>query len=93
MLSRAYENRTDGIYINRCDKADLFAFSNVRYACGHMGKALGTLMVGFTFELGLRYIFGICLIFMAMQIAMSLYLVKMRKDEERQNLCDKTEQK
>lgn len=93
LISRAYENRTDGIYINRCDKADLFAFSNVRYTCGYMGKALGTLIVGFTFELGVRYIFGICLIFMAMQIAVSLYLVKMRKDEEKQKPCDETEQK
>lgn len=86
-ISRAYENKTDGIYVNRCDKADMFAFSNLRYIFGYMGKALGTLIIGFTFELGLRYIFGICLIFVALQIAMALYLIKMRKNEAKWLLC------
>ena len=62
-------------------------FSNLRYIFGYMGKALGTLIIGFTFELGLRYIFGICLIFVALQIAMALYLIKMRKNEAKWLLC------
>ena len=80
-LSRAYENKTDGIYFNRLDKGQIFVFSNIRYALGFMGKALGTLLCGLLFELGLRYLFGICLIFLFTQITIALYLVKKRKDE------------
>ena len=87
LISRAYENKTDGIYVNRCDKADMFTFSNLRYIFGYMGKATGTLIVGFTFELGLSYIFGICLIFMVLQMTMALYLIKMRKNEAKWLLC------
>ena len=68
-------------------KADMFTFSNLRYIFGYMGKAVGTLIIGFTFELGLRYIFGICLIFLALQMTMALYLIKMRKNEEKWLLC------
>ena len=87
LISRSYENKTDGIYVNRCDTADMFTFSNLRYIFGYMGKAVGTLIVGFTFELGLSFIFGICLIFIALQMTMALCLIKMRKDEAKWLLC------
>lgn len=86
-ISRAYENKTDGIYINRCNKAEMFTFSNLRYIFGYMGKAIGTLIIGFTFELGLRYIFGICISLMVLQITFALCLVKMRKNEAKWLLC------
>ena len=85
-ISRAYENKTDAVYVNRCEKEDLFTFNNIRYVIGYVGKALGVLIIGFTFELGLRYIFGICVLFLFTQIAMALYLVKMRKKEEKSKL-------
>ncbi len=40
-VSRAYENKTNGIYINRCSKTEMFTFANIWYAVGYMGKALG----------------------------------------------------
>lgn len=86
-ISRAYENKTDGIYINRCNKAEMFTFSNLRYIFGYMGKGFGTLIVGFTFGFGLRYIFGICLSLMVLQITSALCLVKMRKNEAKWLLC------
>ena len=87
LISRSYENKTDGIYVNRCANADMFTFSNLRYIFGYMGKATGILIVGFTFELGLSYIFGICLIFMTLQMTMALYLIKMRRNEATWLLC------
>ncbi len=81
-ISRSYENKTDAVYINRCKKEDLFTFNNIRYIFGYVGNALGVLIIGFTFNLGLRYIFGICVIFLFTQIVMALFLVKMRKNEE-----------
>ena len=81
-FSRAYENKTDGLYINRLEKSEIFEFSNIRYAIGFIGKATGTMLCGLIFEFGLRYIFGICLIFLFIQIIMGLYLVKMRKTEQ-----------
>ncbi len=83
LLPRAYENKTDGIYYNRCSSSEIFTFSNIRYGIGYMGKAVGTVICGFTFELGLGYVFAIAIIFIAMQIGMALYLVKLRKWEEK----------
>ena len=82
-ISRSFENKTDGVYVNRCKKEDLFTLSNIRYVFGYVGNALGVLIIGFTFNLGLRYIFGICVIFLFIQIVMALFLVKMRKNEEK----------
>lgn len=81
-VSRAYENKTDGVYINRCSRDKMFTFSNIRYSIGYIGKALGVLLCGFTFTLGLRYIFGVSIIFILIQILMALYLIKLRKTEE-----------
>lgn len=80
-FSRAYENKTDGIYINRCDKDNMFAFANFRYAIDYIGKAFGTLICGFVFELGLRYIFGISIAFIAIQMSLCYILIKLRMNE------------
>lgn len=88
LVSRAFENKTDGIYVNRCEKEEMFAFSNLRYGIGYAGKALGVLICGLVFNLGLRYIFGICVIFLFVQIALGLYLIKLRKDEKQMS-CEK----
>lgn len=85
-VSRAYENKTDGIYLNRCSKMEMFTFSNIRFGVGYLGKAIGTLICGFTFNLGLRYVFGIAIIFIFIQITMALFLIKMRKNEELKSL-------
>lgn len=87
-ISRAYENKTDGLYVNRCDREDLFTFNNLRYIIGYVGKAIGVLIIGFTFELGLRCIFSVSIVFLFLQILLGLFLVKMRKDEEK--LMDRT---
>ena len=85
-VSRAYENKTDGIYVNRCPNQDMLTFSNIRYGVGYIGKAIGTLICGLTFDLGLRYIFGIAIIFIFIQIVMALFLIKLRKNEEKISL-------
>lgn len=81
-VSRAYENKTDGIYINRLPQSQIFIFSNIRYGIGFVGKALGVMICGLVFEYGLRYIFGVCAIFLIVQISLGLYLVKMRNKEK-----------
>lgn len=87
-VSRAYENKTDAIYVNRCKKSEMFTFANIRYGVTYIGKAIGTLICGFTFELGLRCIFGVCIGFMAIQILMAFGLIKMRHDEEKRKNQD-----
>ena len=82
LVSRAYENYTDGCYINRIRSEEQFAFTNYRYAVVSIGKAIGIALAGILFEHGVQLLFGIGIIFLAIQIATSMLLIYLRHKEE-----------
>lgn len=82
-ISRAYENKVDAVYFNRCSGPDMFTFANIRFAVGYIGKSLGIMLCGFMFEFGLRYIFSVSVTFMILQISLAFLLIKLRHNEDK----------
>ena len=81
-LTTAYENKTDAIYLNRIDTKYQLLFSNIRKLVGSLGNAIGLYLTGLLFVLGSKYIFGVAALIGYVQIAIALYLVYLRKNNE-----------
>ena len=81
-LTTAYENKTDAIYLNRIDTKYQLLFSNIRKLVGSLGNAIGLYLTGLLFVFGSKYIFGVAALIGCVQIAIALYLVYLRKNNE-----------
>ncbi len=81
LISTAYENICDGIYINRLDNCYQLSFANVRYIIRFLGEAIGVFFCGIMYELGLRYMFGLSAVFIIIQISLAYYLIYLRRKE------------
>ena len=82
LISTAYENICDGVYINRVEKENQLSFANVRYIIRFLGEAIGVFFCGIMYEIGLKYMFGLSAIFMIFQIGLAYYLIHLRRVEE-----------
>lgn len=83
LISTAYENICDGVYINRVDNDYQLSFANLRYVIRFLGEAIGVFLCGIMYEIGLKYMFGLSAIFMIFQIGLAYYLIYLRKIEKR----------
>lgn len=83
LISTAYENICDGVYINRVESKYQLTFANIRYIIKFFGEAIGVFFCGLMYEIGLRYMFGLSAIFMVLQIGIAYYLIYLRKMEKR----------
>lgn len=82
LISTAYENKTDGVYINRIPTKYQLFFTDIRYVVGMLGESVGLLFAGITFEMGIRYTLGLSALFMIIQISMAYMLIYMRRREK-----------
>ena len=82
LISTAYENICDGVYINRVKNEHQLSFANIRYIIRFLGEAIGVFFCGIMYKIGLKYIFGLSAIFMIFQIGLSYYLVYLRKKQK-----------
>ncbi len=80
-VSRAWENVSDGVYINRINKENQLAFANIRYGIGKLGMAIGILISGQLFKFGIRAIFACSSAVMVVSISLAFYLMYLRKKE------------
>lgn len=83
LISTSYENKTDGVYINRVDTKYQLFFSDMRFAIGIIGEAVGLLFAGLVFDYGIRYILGLSAIFIILQITLAYKLIYMRHKQEK----------
>ena len=81
LISTAYENKTDGIYINRVNIEYQLFFSDMRFVIGILAEALGLLFAGILFKYGIRYILGLSALFIIPQITLSYRLIYLRNKE------------
>jgi len=79
LISTAYENICDGVYINHIDNKYQLSFSNISHIIRFLGEAIGVFFCGIMYELGLRYMFGLSALFMIFQIGLAYYLIYLRK--------------
>ncbi len=82
LISTSYENKTDGIYINRVDTKHQLFFSDMSFVVGTFGESLGLLFAGFVFQYGVRYILGLSSLFIIPQILLAYKLINMRNKEK-----------
>ena len=81
-ISTSYENICDGVYINRLDNKYQLSFSNICHIIRFLGESIGVFLCGMMYEIGLRYMFGLSVIFMIFQLGIAYYLINLRKKEE-----------
>lgn len=86
LISTAYENICDGVYINRVENEYQLSFTNIRYIIRFLGEAIGVFFCGRMYEMGLKYMFGLSAIFMIFQIGLAYYLIYLREKEKNINL-------
>ncbi|MBQ2916582.1 MAG: hypothetical protein IJE59_00110 [Clostridia bacterium] len=83
LISTAFENKTDGIYINRVDTKYQLFFSDMRFVIGIFAESLGLLFAGILFEHGIRYILGLSALFVLPQLSLSYLMIYMRHKEDK----------
>jgi len=88
-IGDAYENVCDGPYINSVDTKYQLEFTNLRYIVRFLGEAIGVSFCGIMFVKGLRYMFGLSVIFMAFQLVLCYRLIYMRTHKKKRVICKK----
>ena len=81
MITTAYENICDAVYINRLENKYQLSFSNICHIIRFLGEAIGVFLCGIMYEIGLRYMFGLSALFMIFQISIAYYMIYLRKRE------------
>lgn len=78
LSSTAYENITDGYYINAIDNRHQLKYNTIKYVATTTGEAAGTFLCGQMFELGPKYIFGASGVLIVFQLGVAFYLINLR---------------
>lgn len=85
LSSTAYENITDGYYINAIDNRHQLKYNTIKYVATTTGEAAGTFLCGQMFELGPKYIFGASGILIIIQLIVAFYLIYLRHQQNKQH--------
>lgn len=85
LISTAYENICDGVYINRIANEYQLSFANLSYILRFLAEAIGIFFCGKMYALGLKYSFGLSAIVIIFQIGLAYYLIHLRNVEKAQN--------
>lgn len=83
LISTAYEDITDGYYINLVDNRHQFSYSTIKYVMSYLGEALGLLICGITYEFGIAAMLGVAAAITALQIVVAFYLIHLRHRRHR----------
>lgn len=79
LSSTAYENVSDGYYINAVDNRHQLKYNTLRYVVHHLGIALGTFLCGQMFQFGPGPIFGLSAFLIVFQLIAAFYLIYIRR--------------
>lgn len=78
LISTAYEDVTDGNYINLVDNRHQLSYSTIKHVMSFSGEAVGVLLCGAMYDFGVSYIFGAAAVVMVGQLGMAYYLIHLR---------------
>lgn len=81
LISTAYENITDGVYINRVANEMQLVFTDYRYIIGIIGTSIGLYFAGLAYQIGIPFMLGLSAFVMIFQIGIAYYLIYQRKKE------------
>ncbi len=80
LSSTAYENVSDGYYINMIDNKHQLKYGTFRHVISLLGEALGVFLCGQTFALGLPVMMGVSASVLIIQLAVTYYLIYLRQN-------------
>lgn len=83
LISTAFEDVTDGYYINIVDNRHQFSYSTIKYVMSYLGEALGMLICGITYEFGIGAMLGVAAVITVCQIMVAFRLIKLRHGQRR----------
>lgn len=79
MISTAFENVTDGYYINTIDNRHQLSYNSLRYMVTCLGEAIGLFLCGLMYDYGLGYMFGLAALITVPQLGLAYYLIHLRR--------------
>lgn len=82
LSSTAYENISDGYYINAVDNRHQLRYNTLKYVVTYTGNALGMYLCGQMFELGIACIFGLSAALIVLQLIVAYYLIYLRRTKK-----------
>lgn len=83
LISTAYEDVTDGCYINLVDNRHQLSYSTIKHVMSFAGEAVGVLLCGAMYNLGIGFMLGASSVITAVQIGVAFYLVHLRQHRRR----------
>lgn len=83
LISTAYEDVSDGCYINLVDNRHQFSYSTVKHVMTYLGEAVGMMLCGLMYDLGMSYIFGLSALITVVQLGVAFYLIHLRHSRRR----------
>lgn len=83
LSSTAYEDISDGYYINTVDNRHQFRYSTVKYVISYLGEATGLFFAGWMFDFGPQAILGLSAATTVIQLGVAYYLIYLRKHRRR----------
>lgn len=78
LISTAYEDVTDGCYINLVDNRHQLSYSTIKHVMSFAGEAVGTLLCGAMYGFGIGFMMGAAAIITAVQLSIAFYLIHLR---------------
>lgn len=82
-ISTAYENKTDGVYINSVANEYQLFFTDMRYMVGIASESLGLFLAGITYKYGINIMLGLSAIFVLIQLIIAYILIYLRNNKRR----------
>ena len=79
LVSTADENVTETPYINSIELDKQLAYTNLRYMVGSLKEAVETFLCEIMYAMGLKYMFGLSVLFMRVQLTLAYILIHQRK--------------
>lgn len=79
LSSTAYEDVSDGYYINVVDNRHQFRYSTVKYVISYLGEATGLFLAGQMFDFGVPAILGLSAAITTVQLGVAYYLIYLRQ--------------
>lgn len=83
LSSTAYEDVSDGHYINVVDNRHQLGYNMLKHVTSCLGEAFGLLLCGWMYDFGVTAILGLSAIIMVGQMALAYYLIFLRQRRRR----------
>lgn len=81
-ISTAYENKTDGVYINSIANEYQLFFTDIRYMVGIASESLGLFLAGAMYKYGANAMLGLSSLFVLIQLIIAYILIYMRTNDK-----------